>query len=226
MEEIVDLQSTSPAINYGDNNLAIDSTGSPITTDLDGSTRIHDATVDCGAFEFQDEISTGRETPSLMVTTQDDVFNLYDNQVSLREAIYYTDSNSPSITITFDATLDGSTVTLLGDSLFIDKSLTINASAFTSLTIDADSKSRAFTVLAHAEDAVELNGLTIIGGSACYGGGIYNSSTLTIANSTLTDNSASSYGGGIYGSYGTLVLTNVNVSNNSASVNGGGILQL
>ena len=54
------------------------------------------------------------------------------------------------------------------------------------------------------------------------GGGIYNAGTLTIANSTIAGNSAA-YGGGIYSSGGTLTLFNTTVSNNSAGYFGGGI---
>ena len=116
-----------------------------IRFDRDGNPRIHDdLTVDCGAFEFQGEIAAGRETPSLDVTMTDDTFDLYDEQVSLREAIWYVDPGEmQGTTITFDNIPDESTITLGGTSLWVDKALTIDASSFTSLTIDADSRSRA-----------------------------------------------------------------------------------
>ena len=58
------------------------------------------------------------------------------------------------------------------------------------------------------------------------GGGIYSSgSTLTITNSTISGNSGGSVGGGILVGNGSLVLTNSTVSGNSAgSFDGGGIM--
>ncbi len=56
-----------------------------------------------------------------------------------------------------------------------------------------------------------------------YGGGIENAGILTLINSTVSNNSASTSAGGILNS-GTLTLINSTVSGNSASHNGGGIL--
>ena len=74
-----------------------------------------------------------------------------------------------------------------------------------------------------------LTGLTITGGNAGAGGGIYNSGTLTVSSSTLSANSAyagpdndeefpgiSGCGGGIFNS-GTLTVNYVTLSGNSAS---------
>lgn len=76
---------------------------------------------------------------------------------------------------------------------------------------------------------------TVSGNSAVLGGGIYNYSgrnftdfligTLTLANSTVSDNTASQSGGGIYNS-GTATLTNSKVSGNTAKADGGGIYNL
>jgi hypothetical protein len=65
-----------------------------------------------------------------------------------------------------------------------------------------------------------------LGRSPGEGAGLFNSGTLTVSNSTLSGNSASSSlhddGAGIYNS-GTLTVSNSNLSGNSASYNGGGI---
>ena len=77
-----------------------------------------------------------------------------------------------------------------------------------------------------------LDGLTITAGNANgpldashrenkYGGGIYNSGTLTVVNSTINENSAES-GGGIYNS-GTSTVTNSIFNGNSTGSAGGGI---
>ena len=214
------LTAHSPAIDHGDDALAVDAGGNPLTTDRDGNPRAYNGSpVDAGAFEFQGAMAVGREAASLTVTTSQDVFDLYDNAVSLREAIYYAGSGSLGVTITFDGALDEEKIMLSGTSLWLDKGLTIDASLLTSLTVDADGNSRVLTVVAPEEDAVELRALTITGGSTDYGGGIYSGGTLTITNSTLSGNSAGS-GGGIYNS-GTLTVTNSTLFENSASSGGG-----
>ena len=213
------LTSASPAINYGKDDLLPDG----LEQDIDGNSRMYDAAVDCGAFEFQGQTTAGRETPSVTANTSEDRFDLYDGQISLREAIWYAGSGTLGTTVTFDAGLDGSTITLLGRSLWLDKAIEIDASSLNSLTIDADGQSRAFTVIAPDEENVELDNLAITGGFAEYGGGIHNSSTLTVVDSALSGNAASKDGGGIYSSRGALTVTNSTLTTNSADWCGGGI---
>ncbi len=54
------------------------------------------------------------------------------------------------------------------------------------------------------------------------GGGIYNEGTMTLSNSTVSDNSADGYGGGINSS-GTLMVSDCTLSDNSAVKGGGGL---
>ncbi|MCY2986902.1 MAG: dockerin type I domain-containing protein [Planctomycetota bacterium] len=221
------LTNDSLAINYGDNSLLpldtqdLDQDGvtdEPIPLDRDGKPRVFGEVVDCGAFEFQ-EVVVVRETPSVVVTSASDTLDLFDQQTSLREAIYNAGTGDLGTIVTFDPTLDGATITLGGSALSLDTSLTIDASALQSLTVDADGSSRVFDVTGNH---VVLDSLTILGGHSDNGGGIYNSGTLTVRNSTLTGNSASSSGGGIFNA-GTLLLTDVTVSENSSASRGGGI---
>jgi hypothetical protein len=68
--------------------------------------------------------------------------------------------------------------------------------------------------------------LVVANGSAtgATGGGIRNSGTLTLINTTVSGNSASLTGGGIFNAAGGLAtVTNSTVSGNSAGVEGGGI---
>src|SRR5437879_8990557 len=60
--------------------------------------------------------------------------------------------------------------------------------------------------------------------SSSTGGGVYNFGTLTIANSTLSGNSASIFGGGIVNSSdpATLTITNSTLTGNSVSGGSGG----
>jgi hypothetical protein len=71
---------------------------------------------------------------------------------------------------------------------------------------------------------VVISGVTISGGSAGVGGGIYTGfgTTLTLTNSTITGNHASSAGGGLF-SHGTLTLNNSSVKGNSGGFGGAGI---
>jgi hypothetical protein len=98
----------------------------------------------------------------------------------------------------------------------------IDASDLNSLTINGDGKTNVITNLT---DGVTISALTLTGGYAAYdGGGIDNSGTLTVTNSTISGNSADgnfSDGGGIFNT-GTLTVTNSTISANSAD-DGGGI---
>ncbi len=226
------LTAYSAAVDAGNNALlpadALDvdndgDTSEPLPYDLDGNPRVYGTSVDCGAFELQSGMAAGRETPSVTVTTTEDTFDLYDQQISLREAIWYADPDSVGTTVTFDPALDDSTITLQGTSLRIDKSMVIDASALSSLTIDAARHSRVLSIAAAADEEVELAGLTITGGSAAYGGGIYNSGTLTVTGCTISGNSAETYDGGGISNAGTLTVTGSTLSDNWAKWDGGGI---
>ena len=76
---------------------------------------------------------------------------------------------------------------------------------------------------------VTLKNSTLSGNSATFtliggrGGGIYNNGTLTILNSTLSGNSADRFGGGVYNDTGTITLQNTTLSANSAGTSGGGL---
>jgi hypothetical protein len=74
-----------------------------------------------------------------------------------------------------------------------------------------------------------ISGLTITGGSAANGGGMYNDNgTATLTDCTISGNAAASgnpasfNGGGLYNLNGTVKLTNCTVSGNSATDSGGG----
>ena len=137
-------------------------------------------------------------------------------------------------TIDFDSALSGDTI-YLASTLTITKNLTIDGSALASaLTIsgDTDNNGTANVQIFFVNGVLvaTLNSLTItkgIGG-ANGGGGIFNNTaTLTIMNSTLSDNTGNTGGGGIYNT-GVLVVTNSTFSGNfsGSSSNGGGILNI
>ncbi|MBR0225327.1 MAG: fibronectin type III domain-containing protein, partial [Thermoguttaceae bacterium] len=168
------------------------------------------------------------ETPSTTVTTIDDVVDAYDGKISLREAItlYSADGD----TIDFAPALKGATITLGGSEISIEKSLKIDASALWNetedapgITIDADSKSRIFTI---AGEDVEFKSLTFTGGNAgnySSGGAIYagSSTTVTIVNASFRQNRAGR-GGGAIQSYGEVVV-NSSVFIGNEAIDGGAV---
>ena len=106
---------------------------------------------------------------------------------SLRQAIVDAASGD---TINFDAALSGSTITLAGTHLTIDKNITIDASSLPEgIVIDADELSRCFFINVAATD-VTFKALTITGGltgSNDHGGGIFNEGTLALEACTIHD---------------------------------------
>jgi hypothetical protein len=122
--------------------------------------------------------------------------------------------------IQFAANLNGATITL-NNALDINKNLTIDGPG-NNITVNGGGN-RVFMI--EAGVIADINGLTISGGAApgASGGGIVNSGSLTLTNSTLTANAALD-GGAIF-NYGLGVVSMVDdtVNNNAAAVFGGGI---
>ena len=229
----VHLTSRSPALDYGLGKLlpadvgdldGDEDTDEPLPLDRDGNLRIHGEAVDCGAFEFQGEMADGRENPALEVTTSVDVFDLYDDRVSLREAIWWANPDTGNATITFSAAVNASTITLQGHSLNVDKPITVDASMLDSLVIDAAGGSGGLTIITPHEE-VTLKGLTITGGSAYCGGGVRKLpfGNLVLLDCSLERNSAS-YGAGVFSvGPGSLSVADSIVADNRSDVTGGGI---
>jgi uncharacterized repeat protein (TIGR02543 family) len=122
----------------------------------------------------------------------------------------------PGGTITFDA---DHTITLLSALPDLDRDMSIDGGSH-HITLDGDGKYRIFHVL--YEVSVTLNALTITNGHELRGGGIFIDGTLTLTNSTLSNNSSDSDGAGIY-SQGSLSITNSTFSGNVSGGEGGGI---
>ncbi len=180
------------------------------------------------------KINTTEETPSLsnpVVTVLDDEDDgdLSTGDISLREAILYSNSGD---TISFDTNLSNGTILLTLGELHIDKSLTIQGFDASKLTIDANNSSRVFNVdddFSQILLDVTLEYLTITGGNAGNqnGGGIKNEENLIINDSIIKDNSAHS-GGGVHGNreiaqvdnYPTITINNSILSDNSAEYGG------
>jgi hypothetical protein len=146
---------------------------------------------------------------------------------SLRDAIQAANGTPEDDTIVFNITSGCSggvcTITLTSGTLVINSagSLTItNAGGSQRIEISGNNSTRVFFVNSGAN--LTIDSITIRNGSATggnFGGGINNSGTVTITNSTITNNSAG-FGGGINNS-GTVTITNSTITNNSATVGGG-----
>ena len=208
----------SQAINKGNNQY--------VTTDVDlaGNPRISGGTVDLGAYE---KIA---EAPSTVVTTENDVVDAFDEEISLREALAYAASGD---TITFDDSLQGKTIALdstLGQ-LEVTQSVTIDASSLwdetnsePGLTISGQGATRILYV--NGEFDVEIDGIALTNGcvSGGNGGAILNyNATLSLNNCALTNSYANKEGGAIYSCEGTLSLDNCTICDNQSEYYGGGI---
>ncbi|RQH27702.1 DUF4347 domain-containing protein [Okeania hirsuta] len=160
--------------------------------------------------------------------------------VTLRSAIEQANFLPGENTIDFDPNiLFGQTITL-NTQLDITSDIIINGLGANNLTISGNNASRVFNIQAPPPpiidapilNALQLNivsptvtisGLTITDGvvSNEQGGGIRNiEGNVTLANSTVTGNTALS-GGGVYTQGGTLTIANSLISNNIASFGAG-----
>src|SRR5262249_14337233 len=147
-------------------------------------------------------------------------------------------------TITFAIPGPGPHTIVLGGAPFeVTKNVTISGSA-DGIVIDGNTYSRIFNV--NPTVTATLDRLTLTHGAAGNGGAVSNLGTLTIRNSTLSSNAASSSGGGVWidvdaattivnstisgnsagfaggiDSEGAVTLTNVTITGNTADVAGG-----
>ena len=255
------LSATSPAVNKGANRLigqagyyaSILMSGSNvrvIATDLNGEARLVGGTVDMGAYEYQ----VATEVPSVVVTTAQDVVDPFDGLISLREAIDYAGSayndggyvQKVGTEITFDAALAGQTIAL-AETLDITKCVTIDAVGLKGgLTLDAGGQFVVVKIDAIPDtqaSEVVLAGLTITGGSAECGAGVYcvggdveilncviygneaetgagvrvDGGSTTIVSSTITKNDATNAYGGFYSRGGQIALRNSIIALNTVN---------
>ena len=145
------------------------------------------------------------------------------SQCTLREAIGAAASGDE---ISFASDLKG-TIQLASGDLIIQKDLIVNGDG--RITLDAQASGRVLGVGAAAVTnpiTVELTGLTLTNGSEFGAGGlaIFFDATVTLRNSSVSDNTSAGAGGGIVvSSTSSLALVNSTVSGNTAAETGGGI---
>jgi uncharacterized repeat protein (TIGR02543 family) len=207
----------SLAINRGSNESAVDAQGAPLAFDFAGESRIVGEQIDIGAYEFQGDTS-GYELSSGLVTTLRDVADPSDGIISLREAVFYESLDSSIGYVNFHPMLSGGVIRLTGHQIQIVDSCAIDAGALGLLTIDACGQSRIFHISKRA--SVTLTGLTLTGGFADKGGGIFNDDgELDLVGMNVTDNTVSMYGGGVYNSSGSITWTGGQLRGNTATNN-------
>lgn len=206
----------SPAIDAGDITAAAttDQRGAPwVRNDGNG--------VDIGAYERQ--ITPIPLIVDTTVDENDEDFSAGD--LSLREAIFLANASAGADTITFSPQLQSQTILLSEGELVITDSLTIDASTLPeNLTIDAQQQSRVVNYDASSGDLTFV-GLNLTGSTFVFdGGGVRFASDgdLTLIETRVIGN-RSSYGGGIYTLHGNVSLASSTVSNNTAGNEGGGI---
>jgi predicted outer membrane repeat protein len=216
----------SPALDAGSNELAVTPTGWPLVKDAFGNARIQDGTVDIGAVE-----GAAAGTPSvtyLVTSLQNTVAS--DGVLTFFEALEAANRNQPvgdalpgsfveQDVIQFASGLSG-TISVEHGQLVILGDLVIEGPDAGQLVFDAGGHNRVFDVLGQAE--VVLCDLTVTGGAAACGGGIYNRGSLTVSHAVISGNTATD-GGAILNQFGELVMDDSIISDNTASGAGGGI---
>jgi hypothetical protein len=164
-------------------------------------------------------------------TLNDDLDNSCDDDCSIRDAVYEARQINDPDTITFLAGLTG-TITL-NDGSDIDiynDSLTIQGPGAGVITVDGYDH-RIFDLYGFdsGEDEVVISGLTLTDGHSSDGGAIRSIATggeaadLTIADSVLTGNEATSDGGAIFAFYSALTIVNSQITDSNAAFRGGGV---
>ncbi len=223
----VHIQPDSPCVDAGSNT---DVYGD---SDLDGEPRIHpaDGIVDIGADESDGSLWPAGPYAVVRVSPLGDDIN---------------DGSSWALAkYTVQAAVDAASV--LGGEVWVrsgsyEENITLHPYAYlyggfagdedvrgerdwvANVTI-LDGRQQGAVVTANAgHHASAIDGFTITGGSAKYGGGLsLLHSSPTIANNTITVNSSSEDGGGLYLRYSFPTIANNTITGNSAKHDGGGL---
>ncbi|AFZ24155.1 filamentous hemagglutinin family N-terminal domain protein [Cylindrospermum stagnale PCC 7417] len=168
-----------------------------------------------------------------MTSTGDLTFNLNQVNPDLTNASTSSIQNAINAigSVAGNTTINLGAGTYTGDTILINKPLTLNGVGASNTKVDGENDHGVFNI-SDTGGIVTLNDLAIINGKAVgsNGGGIVNSGvTLNInnvifsSNSTTFDIESGGLGGAIYNSFGDVTVNNSTFSSNSASSNGGAI---
>ena len=161
------------------------------------------------------------------VTTLADAVDSGDGVLSLREAVMQSNNNNqndeiniPAGTLMLTLSTSGENGAELGDLDLFDTNDSVTfVGAGANQTFVVAQGDRVFDIFENV--TAEFRDLSILGGHAVDGGGVYNRGTLTIRNTEVSTNTAEGRGGGIY-NLGTLTIEDSAVVDNIA-YDGGGI---
>ena len=245
--QTIALMAGSPAIDAGGNKLAVDADLNPLTTDQRGLgfARVVNNTVDIGAFESGNptgyivnlmsdtgagsdgagdllycitEANANTNPAGSVIEFAPTIFNSIKPQtIKLSSTLQLTETAGPDV-------IDGpgaSIVTISGNNAVgvFDIAAGVTAS-LSGLTISGGTNNQSGGGIEN-EGTLTVADSTIDNNTASAGGGINNDGTLTVTDSTIDDNSAP-FGAGIYND-GALTVTGSSIGSNSASEFGGGV---
>jgi hypothetical protein len=167
------------------------------------------------------EVLEDRVTPTIyMVDALTDSGTGSGDSGDLLYCMTHANSNGSSSNNTIEFGVSGE-INLTAILPAIGNNLTLSVPQNETVIVNGNSLGSVFSI--NSGQTVSIYGLSITGGSAgnpSDGGGIDNSGTLTVSDSTLSGNLAS-LGGGIYNS-GSLTVNNSTISSNNANSGGGG----
>ncbi len=191
------LTAESVAVDFGNDEYVVGG------VDLSGADRVFNNKVDLGAYEYYADGST-------YVTTLDDSFDLNDDKLSLREALYFAKNGD---VVSFDPSLSG--------EIILTSALEISSNIILVGTTNVSLDGNGLTQLLRTSGTVTIQNTTFSNGRVSgSGGAIYNSGDLTLENCVFLANGASQ-GGAIYNNAGaTLSISNVTFRYNSANSGG------
>ena len=169
------------------------------------------------------------QSNTIQVNTTSDSSNT-GSYISLREAINQADQLANSTgdveTVTFASTLTG-TIDLTRGALTIypaSGEVIVQGPGAGVLAVNAGDLSDVFQVQGSA--SVEINDLTITGGSASNGAGVLvpagSGTSITLNDCAITGNTAAGKGGGIFVGSGTVSVIDSTISGNTADLSGWG----
>ncbi len=188
-----------------------------ITTDQRGMP-LDTPVPDIGAYQSQPGQPLYPTSPFLVTSTSDD-----GSVGTLRWAVYWADQLTSPSSIGFYLGYAPATITLTHGPLELSNTLepiTIVGPGVYTLTITADDASGVFQV--DPGVTATFSWLTITGGSATLGGGLYDAGNATLTDCTISGNTATEAGGGIFVGYpSSLNLSYSTISGNSADRGGG-----
>ncbi|NNC96125.1 MAG: T9SS type A sorting domain-containing protein [Chitinophagales bacterium] len=167
----------------------------------------------CALLMFGLATIANSQTLHVVTNSEDDDVNSLRNVISIAES---------GDSIFFGSNLKGDTIWIDSSELLISKNITIIGFPDTNLTISTHDSIRIVKI--SKGSTCRINYVNIIGGTADFGGGIYNEGNLSLFRSRVAHNTAE-YGGGIYNDSSTnLFAIETTIERNIANSDGGGVI--